>query len=87
LTEKALYLENTYSLFDNSSQSKLLLKEAIDKAFENNKINLKVQEDCLSLYIFFSGLCTVYLELEDYDRYFTCMATADAILLACLGIP
>ena len=86
LAEKGVYLQKTYALFDDSPQSKFLLKETIHESIENNKINQKVQEDCLVLYIGLAAACYIAYPYPRLEELATCLAAVDVILLACLGI-
>lgn len=86
LAEKVLYLKKEYSLFDDSPQRKLLLKDAVHEVVANNKIDQKVQEDCLVVYIGLVASCSVLYPYPDLTRWSECLALADVFLLVCLGI-
>lgn len=86
LAEKAVYLQKTYALFDESPQNKFLLGEAIHAAIESNKISQNVQEDCLVVYIGLATACSITYPYPQLEEWAACLALADIILLACLGI-
>lgn len=57
LVRRAIYLNKTYFLFNNSDESNLILKEAFNIAMLTNKIAQQTQPDCLFEYMQLSSWC------------------------------
>lgn len=57
LVRRAIYLNKTYFLFNNSDESNLILKEAFNIAMLTNKIAQQTQPDCLFEYMQLASWC------------------------------